>query len=183
MAFISVFFIVTSTVALTLNTIPGIAPQDATTREISDNEHIKIVEDICVIWFSLEYLVRFWASPNKWKFIKGPLNIIDLLSVLPFYINLVLLKTAEKNTQMQDARRAIQVLRIMRVFRVLKLARHSTGLQSLGFTLRNSYRELGLLMLFLAIGVMMFSSLVYFAEKEVHNTNFTSIPAAFWWAR
>uniref|UniRef100_T1GAG4 Ion transport domain-containing protein n=1 Tax=Megaselia scalaris TaxID=36166 RepID=T1GAG4_MEGSC len=76
----------------------------------------------------------------------------------------------------------LRVIRLVRVFRIFKLSRHSKGLQILGRTLKASMRELGLLIFFLFIGVVLFSSVVYFAEAGAEMSFFKSIPDAFWWA-
>ena len=124
-----------------------------------------------VAWFTLEFLVRFLSCPSKIKFLKSCMNIIDLLAIIPYYVTLIF---QEETIGLDN----IRIIRLVRVFRIFKLSRHSRGLQILGRTLKASIRELGLLIFFLLIGVILFSSAIYYVEMQ----NFQSIPNAFWWA-
>ncbi|XP_068134234.1 potassium voltage-gated channel subfamily A member 2-like [Hyperolius riggenbachi] len=143
-----------------------------------------IIETTCVIWFTFELLVRFFACPSKSHFSKNIMNIIDIVAIIPYFITLgtELAEQQTNNGQQAMSLAILRVIRLVRVFRIFKLSRHSKGLQILGQTLKASMRELGLLIFFLFIGVILFSSAVYFAEADDPDSHFSSIPDAFWWA-
>ena len=135
------------------------------------------IEIFCITWFTLEYLIRFIAAPKKLVFLRSPLNIIDVLAIIPYFITLGISLEGEdsKNTSLVAF---FRILRLIRVFRIFKLSRHYRGLKVLGLTLKASTRELLLLAFFLIVGIILFPSAVYYAE----STEFSSIPEAFWWS-
>ncbi|CAL8375795.1 unnamed protein product [Arctogadus glacialis] len=146
-----------------------------------------IIETLCIIWFSFELIVRFLACPSKPAFFKNMMNTIDIVAIIPYFITLGTElaedpESPEATGEQATSLAILRVIRLVRVFRIFKLSRHSKGLQILGQTLKASMRELGLLIFFLFIGVILFSSAVYFAEAEEEKSYFDSIPDAFWWA-
>ncbi|KAK2919925.1 potassium voltage-gated channel subfamily A member 1 [Channa argus] len=193
-AVVSVLVIVISIVIFCLETLPEfrdekeyLQPRHNSTQPDHGftpfNDPFFIVETVCIIWFSFEIIVRFFASPSKTAFFKNIMNSIDIVSILPYFITLGTdLAQHQGNGQHAMSFAILRIIRLVRVFRIFKLSRHSKGLQILGHTLRASMRELALLIFFLVIGVILFSSAVYFAEADEPTSQFTSIPDAFWWA-
>ncbi|XP_047219752.1 potassium voltage-gated channel subfamily A member 1 [Girardinichthys multiradiatus] len=193
-AVVSVLVIVISIVIFCLETLPEFRDEKEylQPRQNSSepdhgftpfNDPFFIVETVCIIWFSFEIIVRFFASPSKTAFFKNIMNSIDIVSILPYFITLGTdLAQHQGNGQQAMSFAILRIIRLVRVFRIFKLSRHSKGLQILGHTLRASMRELALLIFFLVIGVILFSSAVYFAEADEPTSQFTSIPDAFWWA-
>jgi len=117
--------------------------------------------------------MRFIAAPKKRQFMKHAGNIIDLLSILPY-----ILQVADISSKFA----VLRIIRLVRVFRIFKLARHFKGLQILVKTFKSSAKELSLLGLFILIGVILFSSIVYFLELDPVKSDFDSIPAGFWYS-
>ncbi|TNN20419.1 Potassium voltage-gated channel protein [Schistosoma japonicum] len=142
-----------------------------------------ILESICVVWYTFELIVRFAACPQKLAFFRQVMNLIDVVSIIPYAISIgALLAEANKGQNQAMSLAILRVIRLVRVFRIFKLSRHSKGLQVLGRTLKASFRELCLLCFFLFVCVVLFSAAVYFAEADASEEQFPSIIDAFWWA-
>lgn len=93
-----------------------------------------VTESACIAWFTVEYIIRLIASPRKFQFLHQPLNMIDLVAIIPFYITLILKQTDTELSSLS----ILRVLRLVRVFRIFKLSRYSKGLKILGYTFRVS---------------------------------------------
>ena len=185
LAVVSLLIIVLSIIVFCVETLPTLDDSPPKQLHLNDtsseqpkgrNQLIFFwLNAICSGWFTVEYIIRFAVSKNKLKFLKAFLNILDLLSILPFYFSLILHSNS-------GSIGVLRVMRVIRVCRIFKLTRHSKGLYILGMTLKASMNELFMLMLFLLIGVILFASAVYYAEVDENSKQFSSIPHAFWWA-
>ncbi|XP_032622900.1 voltage-gated potassium channel KCNC2 isoform X3 [Chelonoidis abingdonii] len=157
--------------------------------EIETDPALTYVEGVCVVWFTFEFLVRVVFSPDKFEFIKNLLNIIDFVAILPFYLEVGLSGLSSKAAK--DVLGFLRVVRFVRILRIFKLTRHFVGLRVLGHTLRASTNEFLLLIIFLALGVLIFATMIYYAERvgakpndpsASAHTQFKNIPIGFWWA-
>lgn len=185
-AYVSMLVVALSVAVLCMSTMPyfnaAVAERhncDPTKRRCDKNakpsQLWQVLEIAFIFWFTVEYFLRFVSSPSKCEFMKSFLNNIDLLAILPFYIALTM------NSQNQATISVLRVVRLVRVFRIFKLSRHIEGLQILGKTVMASVSELGTLILSIAMGVILFSTGMYYTEKGNHGM-FTSIPDGFWYS-
>ncbi|XP_040207459.1 potassium voltage-gated channel subfamily G member 3 isoform X2 [Rana temporaria] len=180
LAVVSILFVIVSMVVLCASTLP-----DWKTAENRSSEEHRIIEAICIGWFTAECIVRFIVSKNKCDFVRKPLNIIDLLAISPYYVSIFMAVFTDENLQLQRAGVTLRVLRMMRIFWVIKLARHFLGLQTLGLTLKRCYREMVMLLVFICVAMSIFGALAQLLEHgldlETKNEDYASIPAACWW--
>lgn len=142
-------------------------------------EHI---DSFCTCFFTIEFLVRFVVAPNRIKFWKSLMNIIDVLCVLPMWIKyIMLIYDVQINMDLLPVFFLIMMLRVLRICRVLRMARHYTGVKILLLALTASLQELIMLMIFVFIVILIFAVVIFYAEFFQTDT-FMSIPRGYWWA-
>ena len=111
------------------------------------------------------------------------MNIIDALALVPLYLKCVILAVDPELSGggTMNLLKTILLLRIIRIFRIFKLMRQYSALKILLYAVKASFRELLMLTIFLMLGVVIFASLIYFAEQS-QTKHFDNIPIGFWWA-
>ncbi|MES2475520.1 MAG: ion transporter [Verrucomicrobiota bacterium] len=131
-----------------------------------------ILEWIFTVIFTVEYLVRMAVVRTKSHYALSFYGIVDLLSLLPTYIALVLVGS--------QYLMVIRVLRLLRMFRVLKMARHFGQANVLLNALRASSPKIAVFLFAILTLVTIEGTLMYLIEGA-HNPGFSSIPQSIYW--
>ena len=89
-AFFSLGMVVISTLTFIVSTLEDFKEEDEWDPDSVLNLTVEYIDTIVIVFFTLEYFLRFVCSPRKWKFIKDPMNMVDLIAIIPFYLALAL---------------------------------------------------------------------------------------------
>jgi voltage-gated potassium channel len=131
-------------------------------------------EWIVTILFTMEYFLRIVCVGKPLRYILSFFGVIDLLAILPTYTSLFIPRTSSLSV--------IRSLRLLRVFRVLKLAQYLSEARTLLAALRRSRAKITVFFAFVMIVVLILGSAIYAIEGGRANTPFTSIPRSVYWA-
>jgi voltage-gated potassium channel len=140
-----------------------------------------IIEAISLFVFSVEYCLRIWVAVedasnrhlHPWRarlnYIASGMGIIDLLAVLPFWIEPLFPNT-------------IRTLVLFGIIRFFKLARYLAAMRSLLNALYNERRALLGSLVILLGATLFFATVMHLIERNAQPDRFGNIPDAMWWA-
>ncbi|MDA3953698.1 MAG: ion transporter [Bacteroidales bacterium] len=124
------------------------------------------------ILFTIEYFTRIWISPKPFKYIFSFLGLVDLLSIVPTYISLIL--TGSHYLMI------IRAIRLLRVFRIFKINYFTNQGELIILALKTSFRKIGVFLFAILNIVVIIGAIMYVVEGEANG--FDSIPRSIYWA-
>jgi len=146
-------------------------------------ESVKELRDAYTIWFetseifftvifTIEFILRIWTARKATGYLTSFYGIVDFLSVLPTYLELVI--TSSQYLMI------IRIFRLMRVFRVLKLGRSMREADALWLSLKASRTKIGVFLFAVFNIAVIMGTIMYLVEGG--ENGFTSIPRSIYWA-
>ncbi len=132
------------------------------------------IEWVLSVLFGIEYVLRLLCLRNPLRYAFSFFGLVDLLSLLPTFVSLLL--PGAKSLVV------IRSFRLLRTFRVLKLARYVGESEVLWAAVRASSRKISIFIGAVLTLVIVFGTLMYLIEGSEPNTGFTSIPQSAYWA-
>jgi len=142
------------------------------TIKAQHGELLYIIEWVFTILFTVEYVARIIIIEKPWKYITSFFGLIDLLSIIPTYLGLILVGA--------HSLLVIRSIRLLRVFRVLKMMRFLGEASYLTGALRASRAKITVFIGAVFVAVVILGTLMYMIEGPEHG--FTSIPRSIYWA-
>ena len=135
---------------------------------------LRLFEWLFTILFTVEYTVRLAVVREKRRYIFSFFGIVDLLSILPTYLEFFIAGSGHFII--------IRILRLLRMFRILKMAQHVGDAYILINALRASRPKIAVFIFSLISIVCIQGTLMYVLETNVEGSHFTSIPQSIYWA-
>lgn len=135
-------------------------------------EQFTLLEWSFTALFSVEYILRLLCVRHPARYARSALGIIDLLAIAPTYLALFF--------PALGALIDVRVLRLLRIFRILKLAAYVREFSDLGNAILATRRKIAVFLSFVVIVVIVLGTLMYVVEGP--DNGYTSIPVAVYWA-
>jgi len=155
-------FILLSLFSFSLETLPNLP--------LGLRNLLETFETISIGLFSVEYVLRVIVSKKPFRYIFSFYGIIDLLAVLPFFLNTFL-----------DLR-FLRAFRVFRVFRALKLIRYNKALNRFKVAFKIVKEELVLFFIVTMILLFLTSAGIYLFENQAQPEVFKSVFHSGWWS-
>ncbi|MBY5163679.1 ion transporter [Salsipaludibacter albus] len=156
--------IVASVLLVMWETVPGVREEN---RQL-----IVALEWVVTALFTLEYLARLWTAPSARGYARSFFGVIDLLSVLPVYLALVVPGA--------QSLLVVRSLRLMRVFRVFKMAHFLRQANFLLDAVRSSARKIAVFLLSVVLINVIVGSTMYVIEGAANG--FDSMFRGVYWS-
>ncbi|MCQ2162898.1 MAG: ion transporter [Bacteroidales bacterium] len=133
-----------------------------------------VLEYVFTVFFTAEYILRIYCSPNPKEYIFSFFGIVDLLAISPMYLGVLI----------PEIRSAIilRSLRLMRIFRVMKLFNFLTEGNILLRSIQASMKKIAVFFLFVVLLVICLGTLMFMVEGNSPGTSFNNVPNSIYWA-